>query len=70
MSEYITRRNKVAAEFALDHGVSEIDAGRLVTEWEYEANRRGLDQRQTDFWRVGRTWMAEELGKRRPVVRD
>ena len=65
MSAYVTRRIKVVSDFAREHAVSQIRAGELATAWEYEGNRRGLDQRQREFWDTGRTWMAEQLAARR-----
>ena len=58
MSDYVTRRNKLVADLCTTHRVSEIDAHQLLTEWEYEANRRGLDQRTAAFWAEGRAWLA------------
>jgi hypothetical protein len=56
VSDYVTKRNKLIAEITAG-GISEIDAHQLLSEWEYEANRRGLDQRTTAFWREGRGWI-------------
>ena len=65
MSEYVTSRKKLLAVLTTAHGVSEIDAHRLLTEWEYEANRRGLDQRTSAFWREGEAWIAGVVAARK-----
>jgi hypothetical protein len=58
MSQYVTRRNTFIAELVSGSGVSVIEANQLLGEWEYEANRRGLDQRTAAFWVEGRAWIA------------
>jgi hypothetical protein len=65
MSEYTLRRDRVIGQFALDHGVNELRANQLATEWEFEANRRGIEPRTAEFWRSGRVWMSERLAAER-----
>ncbi len=40
------------------------EAEQLVTDWEYEANRRGLDVRTAEFWREARLWIADRRKER------
>ncbi|HVL54064.1 MAG TPA: hypothetical protein VM344_07355 [Vitreimonas sp.] len=65
MSNYVARRTQAVSRFARDHGINELAADQLVTEWEYEANRRGLNQLDGSFWTTAHEWMAGELATRR-----
>ena len=66
MSAYVTSRTKLIAELMAAHSLSELEAHRLLTEWEYEANRRGLDQRTAAFWQEGRLWLDGLVASRQP----
>ena len=64
MSAYVTSRTRLIAELMAEHAISELEAHRLLTEWEYEANRRGLDQRTAAFWQSGRAWIDDLVASR------
>jgi hypothetical protein len=65
MSRYTISREAILARFAADHGVSPIDANALATDWEFEANRQGVESRAGSFWLKGREWMTREILRRR-----
>jgi hypothetical protein len=65
MSEYVTRRNTFIAEMVTESGVSAIEANQLLGDWEYEANRRGLDQRTSAFLVEGRAWIGGLVAARK-----
>jgi hypothetical protein len=63
MSAYQTQRQGFIAELIADR-VGDAAAGELVREWEFEANRRGIDVRDPRFWLDARVWIADH-GKTR-----
>ena len=52
------RREAAIEQFAVEHGLSPVRAGELARQWEFEANRRGLDANDPAYWIEGRSWMA------------
>jgi hypothetical protein len=62
MSVYQTRRSGLLAELVAD-GWSDADAAAAIRAWEFESNRRGIDQRTENFWREGQAWIVD----RRPT---
>ena len=52
-------------QMTADYGISGITAQQLLAEWEFEANRRGLDQRTAAFWTEGRAWLAGLVAARK-----
>jgi hypothetical protein len=58
MSVYQSRRSRLIADL-VSAGWTEGEASAVVREWEFEANRRGVDQRSTGFWTEGRAWITE-----------
>jgi hypothetical protein len=71
VSAYQTHRQAVIAELIAD-GLGDAAAGGLVREWEFEANRRGIDVRDAPFWSEARQWIAEhrETSERAPEEAD
>lgn len=63
VSLYTRRRREFVARL-LESGLGRSDAEQLATEWEYEANRRGLDVTAPDFWRQARQWVTERRAQR------
>jgi len=63
VSAYQTQRRAIIAELIADR-FGNAAAGELVREWEFEANRRGIDVRNPRFWLDARVWIAEH-GKTR-----
>ena len=61
MSQYITRRDRVVSTLVADYGINELVAHGLVRDWEYEANRRGIDPNSNVFWTHGRDWMGGQV---------
>ena len=56
----VRRRREAAIEqFAAEQGISQVRAGELARQWEFEANRRGLDAADPMYWAEGRSWMAD-----------
>ena len=43
--------------------LDQLDAEHWLTRWEREAERLGLDRFSTDFWAMGRDWIAEQQRK-------
>ncbi len=60
MSLYTKHRKQVTDALVRDDGLSVIEAQRTAQAWEFEANRRGLNSADPQFWRLGRQWMAAE----------
>lgn len=60
MSLYTKNRKRVTDALVRDDGLSVIEAQRIAQEWEFEANRRGLNGADPLFWRLGREWMTTE----------
>jgi hypothetical protein len=60
VSLYTKNRKRVTDALVRDDGLSVIEAQRVAQEWEFEANRRGLNGADPQFWRVGREWMTAE----------
>ena len=67
MSDYLARKKAVVAELSSEYGISPIHASEVADAWEFEANRRGIDQRARDFWKIGRDWMARQVDRTRPT---
>lgn len=66
MSSYVTARRTAVDAFTSANEVSHVHAQELARDWEYEANRRGLDFRRPDFWALGEAWMTEHLAPSQP----
>ena len=60
VSLYTKHRKQVTDALVRDDGLSVIEAQRAAQAWEFEANRRGLNSADPQFWRLGRQWMAAE----------
>ena len=60
VSLYTKYRKQVTDALVRDDGLSVIEAQRAAQAWEFEANRRGLNSADPEFWRLGRKWMAAE----------
>jgi hypothetical protein len=52
------RREAAIEEFAAEQGITPVRAGELARQWEFEANRRGLDANDPSYWSEGRSWMS------------
>jgi hypothetical protein len=59
MSVYQNRRTALHAELVAE-GWGESDAAAAIRGWEFEANRRGIDQQTEAFWRAGEAWLADQ----------
>lgn len=61
VDRYLTDRLRIAARLR-DAGVPGVAAERWVVAWEDEAERRGLDPWDREWWRSGRAWIAQACG--------
>ncbi len=58
VSLYTRRRREFVVKLT-ERGFERTGAEHLMTEWEYEANRQGLDVTSAEFWRQAHQWIAE-----------
>jgi hypothetical protein len=62
VDRYLTQRVGVVRRL-LDADVPPAAAERWVTAWEEEAQRRGLDPADGDWWRPAWGWIAQDRGR-------